>query len=158
MWAAQGSPPPRHPARPDGAGLCTNPARGVVVFRTVMVACVLETPPPHSHTPGRWEPQDGLHRPIGTQDSERGQAANSALGLQVPVSRACLCDPAKPRCAQGWQIPSAHSLVLCSQPWGRLIKQDEAWAEATQPGGQLGFEAVTIVYLATLMEGPREVT
>lgn len=61
-------------------------------------------------------------------------------------------------CAEGWQIPSAHSPGSCSQPRGRPIKQDEARPEATQPGGQLGFETITIVYLATLMEGPQEVT
>lgn len=67
-------------------------------------------------------------------------------------------DRAKPEVCTGLANPICTQPGLRSQQPGRLIKQDEAGAEATQPGGQLGFETITIVCLATLMEGPREVT
>lgn len=90
------------PARLDDAGLCPNPARRVVVFRAVMVACVPENSPPTSHShPWQWGAPGWsarANRYLGVQGGDL-QDKHLTQGKFLFPEHA-RCDPAKPRCVQ----------------------------------------------------------
>lgn len=68
------------------------------------------------------------------------------------------CDPAKPRCVQRAGRSHLHTARPCAAShrggWSNI--RGQAWSHTAWRA--LGFETITMVYLATLTEGPRDVT